>query len=110
MKNYVKPGDHLTVIAPADVNSGGLVKVGSLIGIAQHDALSGEEVEIVRKGCFTLPKVSAQAWAQGDKIYWNAGSSQCTTAASGNTLVGAAVVDAANPSETGLVLLDGVIR
>ncbi|AUQ99339.1 DUF2190 family protein [Phaeobacter inhibens] len=110
MKNYVKPGDHLPVIAPADVQSGGLVKVGALIGIAQYDALAGEEVEIVRKGCFTLPKVSAQAWAQGAKIYWITADSKCTTTASGNTLIGAAVLDAANPSDSGLVLLDGVIR
>jgi predicted RecA/RadA family phage recombinase len=110
MNNYVKPGDHLTVIAPADVKSGGLVKVGSLIGIAQHDALAGEEVEIVRKGCFTLPKVSAQAWAQGAKIYWVSADAKCTTTASGNTLIGAAVWDAADPSDSGLVLLDGVIR
>lgn len=110
MKNYVKPGDHLPVIAPADVKSGDLVKVGSLIGIAQHDALTGEEVEIVRKGCFTLPKVPAQAWAQGAKIYWDSADAKCTTTASGNTLIGAAVLDASNPSESGLVLLDGVIR
>ncbi|WP_282052768.1 DUF2190 family protein [Phaeobacter inhibens] len=110
MKNYVKPGDHLPVIAPADVKSGGLVKVGALTGIAQHDALAGEEVEIVRKGCFTLPKVSAQAWAQGAKIYWITADAKCTTTASGNTLIGAAVLDAANPSDSGLVLLDGVIR
>ncbi|APG45690.1 DUF2190 family protein [Phaeobacter porticola] len=110
MKNYVKPGDHLPVIAPADVKSGGLVKVGALIGIAQHDALAGEEVEIVRKGCFTLPKVSAQAWAQGAKIYWITADAKCTTTVGGNTLIGAAVLDAANPSDSGLVLLDGVIR
>jgi predicted RecA/RadA family phage recombinase len=110
MKNYVKPGDHLTLVAPASVKSGDLVKVGSLIGVAQYDALAGEEVEIVRKGCFTLPKVSAQAWDQGDKIYWIDATAKCTKAASGNTLIGAAVMDAADPSDGGLVLLDGVIR
>lgn len=110
MRNFVKPGHSITVVAPADVNSGDFVTVGGLTGVAQHDALTGEDVEIVRAGVFTLPKVSAQAWGQGDLIYWSTDNDNCTTADVGNTLIGVAVVDAANPSDESAVLLDGVIR
>ncbi|MFA5352921.1 MAG: DUF2190 family protein, partial [Thermodesulfovibrionales bacterium] len=41
-------------------------------------------------------KVSAQAWTAGQKIYWDNGNSQFTTAATGNTLAGIANEAAAN--------------
>lgn len=109
MKNYIQPGDNITVPAPSDVTAGDLVKVGAIVGVAVSDAKSGELVTLVRKGVFTLAKVSAQAWAQFAKVYITSGG-ELTTTASGNTLVGASVEAAANPSATGVVLLDGVIR
>lgn len=110
MKNYITPGDNITVTAAADITSGQLVVVGSLIGVAQATVLSGELVVLVREGVFELPKVSAQAWTQGVKVYWDSGASNVTTTSSGNTLIGVAAAVAANPSSTGLVLLDGAIR
>jgi|GEM_PF-4444391 len=38
MKNYIQPGDSITVPAPADVKSGDLVVVGDLFGVAQFSA------------------------------------------------------------------------
>jgi predicted RecA/RadA family phage recombinase len=67
-------------------------------------------VQIARRGVFTHAKTSAQAWTQGAKIYWDDSNKVFTTTASGNTLVGAAVLAAANPSATGTVLLDGALR
>lgn len=110
MKNFVQPGEHITVPAPADVISGQLVVSGALVGVAQFDAASGEEVVLVRRGVFDLPKTGAQAWTVGAKVYWNGTDAVLTTAASGNTLVGVAVLPAANPSDTGRVLLDGTVR
>ncbi|QBR34864.1 DUF2190 family protein [Leisingera sp. NJS201] len=110
MKNYIQPGDNLTVTAPYDVKAGEGVLVGNLFGVATSDAASGELVTIVRKGAFDLKKTSAQAWTAGAKVYWNDTTKECTSAASGNKLVGAAVNAAADPSATGAVLLDGAVR
>lgn len=107
MKNFIQAGENISLAAPADVLSGGGVLVGSLFGVATADALSGEIVTIVRRGVFELPKISAQAWTLGAKVYWNDATKECTTVAGGNILVGFAVQAAADPSDTGVVLLDG---
>ena len=111
MKNFQQPGETISVLAPRDVTSGAGVLVGTLFGVAATDALTGAAVEITRRGVFTgVPKTSAQAWTVGAKIYWNNTAFVFTTASSGNTLVGAAMAVAVNPSDTGDVLLDGAVR
>lgn len=110
MKNFVQNGEVITVTAPAAVTSGDMVVVGSIHGVAQADAESGALVEIVRRGVFTLPKVSAQAWTEGARIYWHPGNANATTTATGAVLIGVAASAAANPSDTGSVLLDGAAR
>lgn len=110
MKNYLNHGQKVTVTAPAAVTSGDVVAVGSLIGVAEGSAASGKPVVLVRSGIFSLPKISAQAWTVGAKIYWDSGASAMTTTATGNTLVGFAAEAAANPSATGKVCMDGAIR
>jgi predicted RecA/RadA family phage recombinase len=57
-----------------------------------------------------LAKVSAQAWTEGAKIYWDDTAKNFTTTSGGNTLAGVAAAAAANPSATGKVRLDGVAR
>jgi predicted RecA/RadA family phage recombinase len=108
MKNFVQPGVSLTLPAPADVVSGDVVIVGSLIGIASETVLSGADLDIETEGVFTLPKVSALAIAIGDLVYWDAGAKLVTKTSSGNKLLGAAVTAAANPSGTVNVRLNGV--
>lgn len=110
MKNYIQPGENLTLTMAAAVTSGEGVLVGSIFGVAQGDAAIGEAVVLVRRGVFSLPKVSAQAWTAGAPVYWDDTNGVVTTVATGNQLVGAAVEDAANPSASGVVLLDGTIR
>lgn len=107
MRNYVQEGEALTLLAPYDVLSGDGLLVGSIFGVACGDALSGATVVAATEGVFSLTKVSAQAWAVGDKIYWDNGAKKTTTVSSGNTLIGTAVAIAANPSATGQVRLNG---
>ena len=78
MKNYIQPGNTVTVAAPASVLSGDLVVVGSLIGVAAFDALSAEPIEIDTEGVFLLPKVVTDVIAQGDKLYWDSGAEKLT--------------------------------
>lgn len=110
MKTFVQAGQAITVIAAAAVLSGAGVLVGKLFGIAAGNAAIGEDVTIEREGVFVVNKLEAQAWAVGAKVYWNDTAKEFTTVATGNTLVGCAVVAASDPSLTGTVLLDGTIR
>lgn len=107
MKNFVQRGDTLTLFAPYDVASGAGFQVGSLFAVASGAAASTKAVEGVRVGVFDLAKVSAQAWSAGDRVYWDNAAKLCTTVATGNLLIGSAVLAAVNPSSTGRVLLDG---
>jgi predicted RecA/RadA family phage recombinase len=103
MKNYIQNGDNITVIAAVKTASGDFTAIGNLYGVATADAEIGEPVTLVRKGAFELPKTSAQAWAVGAKIYFD--GTVCTSVASTNLLIGVAVAVAADPSDTGLVVL-----
>lgn len=107
--NYIQAGDVLTIAAPADVMSGAGVLVGDIFGIAMGDALSGADVEVKTTGVFEHAKTSAQAWATvGLQIYWDDSGKVFTTTASTNKFVGVNVATAANPSDTGIVRLNGV--
>lgn len=110
MNNFIQNGDVLTVIAPADVVSGQIVKVGQLIGVAVTDAKSGDPVEIKRKGVFDLPKATG-ALTAGDPLYYDGSAKKLTkTKATGLTLVGVAHLGAASGDATVRALLDGAIR
>ncbi len=110
MKSYVQAGETLTFVAPYAVASGAPFKVGSFVAIAVNAAANGAAVEGMTEGVFTLPKVSAQAWAVGEKVYWDDTAKLMTTVSTSNTLVGAATVAAVNPSTTGTAYLDGSVR
>lgn len=105
--NFIQKGDNVVVEAPAAVTSGDGVLVGSLFGVAQTDAANGVEVVLCTTGVYELPKVSAQAWTVGARVYWDDGADNATTTASGNTLIGVATTAAANPSSTGRIRLNG---
>jgi len=106
MKNFVSYGEIILVTAPYDADSGTGVQVGAaLFGVACTDMTSGATGQIKTCGVFDLAKVSAQAWTAGAIIYWDNSAKNCTTTASTNLAIGAAVADAANPSSTGRVRL-----
>ncbi len=107
MKNFIQPGNVITVAAPADVVSGAGVLVGAMFGIASGNAKSTEDLELQVTGVFELPKVAAQAWTQGAKIYWDNTAKLATTVTTSNTLIGVATAAAVNPSDTGTVRLNG---
>lgn len=109
MKNYVQPGQTLTVAAPYAVASGAGVLVGSLFGVASTAVGSGADVEIVTEGVFDLPKVGSQAWSVGARVYWDDTNKHCTTTASTNKLIGVAVaaVGSGAGETTGRVRLTG---
>ena len=108
MKNFIQPGDSLTILAPAAVASGAPVVSGVLFGVANHAAALGAPLTIETRGVFELPKISAQAWTQGQAIYITPGTGLCTTATTtGNLFIGTAAAAAVNPTATGIVRLNG---
>jgi len=107
MRNYVQNGVNLTLPAPTNVLSGAGVLIGAIFGVAAESALSGEDLDVVTRGVFTLPKVSAQAITVGAKVYWDDTAKLVTTTATSNTLIGVAVAAAANPSADVAIRLNG---
>ena len=77
MRNYMQRGNSVTVAAPGAVESGDVVQVGSLIGVAYEDADIGDDVEIAIEGVYSLPKGAGEITA-GASVYWS--GTQVTTA------------------------------
>jgi predicted RecA/RadA family phage recombinase len=92
MKNYVQPGNTITLTAPYAVSSGDGLLVGSIFGVAAGTAALGEAVEAALTGVYDLKKVASQAWAAGDKVYWDNTAKEATKSTTSNTLIGVAVV------------------
>ena len=109
MKNYVQPGHTITLAAPAAVTSGSGVLVGAIFGIAAHDAASGEPVETLTVGVIDINKVGSQAWAVGDKVYWDNTNKRTTKTATDNPLIGVALAAVGSGADetTGGVRLNG---
>ena len=96
MKNYVQPGKTITLAAPYAVSSGDGLLVGAIFGVATASAANGETVEAALVGVFDLKKAASQAWAVGDKVYWDNTAKETTKTATSNTLIGVAVEAVAN--------------
>lgn len=110
MKNFVAVGNVLTITAGADIASGAGVLVGSIFGVAANTIANGAQGEINLTGVFDLPKAASQAWTVGAKVYWDNTAKACTTTATSNSLIGAAVLATGGTAgETiGRVRLNGV--
>ena len=91
MKNFIQPGNTITLAAPAAVTSGAGVLVGAIFGIAAHDAASGENVEVVTTGVFDINKIGSQAWSVSEKVYWDNTNKRATKIATDNTLIGVCI-------------------
>jgi predicted RecA/RadA family phage recombinase len=90
MKNYVQPGNTITLTAPYAVTSGDGLLVGAIFGVAAGTAILGDPVETAVEGVYDLKKVASQAWAAGDRIYWDNTAKQTTKTLTSNTLIGVA--------------------
>ena len=104
--NFKQDGDILDLLAPYNVASGGGFQVGGLFAVALGTALSGAAVRGKTSGVWTLTKVGSQAWAVGDKIYWDDGNTRCTTVATAGMLIGVAT----EACGSGAGVLTGVVR
>ena len=112
MKNFIQDGGTITAVAPYDRTSGQGALIGQLFAVAAFSVLSGAEGEWVTTGVFDLIKAGSQAWAVGALVYWDNTNRRCTTVASGNTLIGVAMLAVGNTAgeTTGRVRLNGTAR
>ncbi len=108
MKNYLQPGDTVTVVAPVAVNSGDGLLVGTLFGVAVATAAINTNVEMLTEGVVDLPK-DAVAFTQGAKVYWDDTAKNVTSTSAGNTLIGCAIMAAAVGDSSVRVRLNGAV-
>ena len=111
MKTYIEPGHVVTLSAPYAVASGDGLLVGSLFGVATQNAANGADVETQLTGIVDMAKAPSQAWTVGAKVYWDNTAKVATITATGNVLIGAAMLAVGNTAgETiGRVRLNGSV-
>lgn len=107
MKNYIQPGNVVTLPAPAGgALSGQALLIGSLFGVAAYTALQGADVEVLLEGVYELPKATG-ALVAGAKAFWDSTNRCVTGMSAGNTPIGAVVAAVASAALTARVRLDG---
>ncbi len=90
----------LTVPAPTGgAVSGAPVLIGSLLGVAQHNALEGADLEVPTEEVVELPKTAPLAVGIGDRLFWNTGDGVLDKTATAQLCVGVAVLPAV-PADT----------
>lgn len=103
MKNYVQPGDVLTVVAPGGgVTSGVGFFLGDLFVVPTTDASSGENVECLTTGVVELAKATGTGFTAGDSALFDVSADQVDGAASdaADRSCGIVVEDAASGDTT----------
>lgn len=102
MINKIQEGKILNYLnSGSAIASGDAVVVGNRVGIAITDIANGSSGAVEMEGCYSVPKVSAQAWAAGDEIFWDSSAELFTTVGTANTFAGHAMDIAANPTSNG---------
>ena len=99
MKNFVKPGNHITVDGPTTSGLGKLVGT-SLFGVAIATVASGEKGELVVEGEVEVAKLSTDVMAVGAKVNWNDTNEEVQNATSDLDGVGTVSVAAGNGDTT----------
>lgn len=107
MKNFVEKGNVLNYKVPnaTTITSGQLVFAGALVGVAAtSSSTEGAIVAVNLEGVFEFSKTTPLVIAQGDRLYWNAGTSKITKTV-GDVFVGIAYEAALSAGTTVLVRL-----
>ncbi len=95
MKNFIQPGNTVTVTAPAGgVKSGdGVLPYAgsSLFGVAATDAAEGSPVELALVGVYDLPRDSGATFTPGSPVYWEAAEKRATDEGIENPVIGTAL-------------------
>ena len=108
MRNFVQPGDYVTVTAPYALTSGDGCLVGSLFGIASNTYANGAtDAELDVEGVFDITALGTDTATVGALAYWDNTNRRITTTASGNTKVGVFTAVKSSGATTARVRLNG---
>lgn len=108
---FIAQGDVLTHVAGGAIAVNAIVVIGALIGVAvTAAAASGDSIAVKTTGVWEVTKVGSQAWAIGDRVYYDAGNTRFTKTAADGIYAGIAyeAAGAGAGVVTGKVRLNGV--
>jgi predicted RecA/RadA family phage recombinase len=98
-KNFIQEGRVIPFTAGADVDSGQVIVLGSLVGISLTHVEDGSVGQLAVEGVFDVPAATAEITV-GAAVYWDAdgnpvggtaGSGAATATDTANTLMGLAI-------------------
>ena len=108
-KNYVQPGNVVTVTAPYNLNPGDGCLVGSVFGVACGAYLANDaNTEIELEGVFDLTALATDVVAAPACVpaYWDNTNKRVTTTVGSNTKIGVITKAKANGDTTARVRLN----
>ena len=72
MKNFIQESKNITITSPQNISSGEILALGSLVGVANADALTGEDVTVTTQGVFGFS--SEVSFEVGEDVYMENGN------------------------------------
>jgi predicted RecA/RadA family phage recombinase len=103
-----RDGAVMNYVAGGTISVGAVVDMLHCIGIALTSGVSGQTIPVAIEGVFTVPKVSAAVFVQGEKLIWddsaNAFDDSAATPASGDITGGVIAMAAGANLETTCVV------
>ena len=91
---FIHDGKSVDFFPATDVPAGSVVILGSLVGITKLDVKSNTLGAVAVVGVYDVEKTNV-AVPLGSKVYWDATAKKANLTATGNTLLGVAVLEAA---------------
>jgi len=79
---YVRADEYFDIVLNADVDEDTIIVSGGLVGVTKfaHKVADGEPAKAYLAGEYRLAKNSAEAFQQGDPVYYNETSRSLTSA------------------------------
>lgn len=107
-RNLIQEGKVISLAAGAAVNSGQLVVVNQMFGVANYSINAAGNVECTVGGVWDLPKQNAASTsaAAGANIHWDATNARTTISSTSNLKIGVAMVTSTNTATTVRVKLN----
>lgn len=83
-----------------------IVVIGDLVGMALAAIAASATGPVLVRGVVQVVKATSQTWTQGQTVYYDSGSANFTTTATGNVRAGVAAIAAGSSAATGYVSLN----
>lgn len=108
-KNFVQKGDVVTVTSPSGgVSSGDPVMIGTLFGVATHDAAEDADLELAVEGVWDIPGDTNLVISAGDRVFWDSTNGWVDKTTASQQCVGVATLDKTQTGATCRVRLGSV--